>query len=173
MNGKMELWMIYKELYEHEVNIRNYYDGKIGTTFTIVSATAGLIIYGIENMEVCVVDARILVLLQLISICLFALQVLYTFKSYFSFRFKYRDFPVNLIEDDIKDKMVSMDEYKDFESEMSDYISGMLFRTYKKCAETYYETNINKRKAHHLLNIITYFNFIILLMLYTILFFGK
>ena len=48
----MELWQIYKELYEHEVSIRNYYDGKIGITFTILSATAGLIIYGIENIFV-------------------------------------------------------------------------------------------------------------------------
>lgn len=170
---KMNLWRIYKELYEHEVVIRNYYDGKIGMTFTVLSATAGLIIYGIENMYLCVVDERIIILFQLITICLFILQILYTFKAYFSFGFKYRDFPVNLIADDIKDKMVSLNDYEEFETEMSNYISGMLFRTYKKCAETYYETNINKRKAHHILNIITYINFLILLILYVIIIFLK
>ncbi len=169
----MELWRIYKELYEHEVMIRNYYDEKIGMTFTILSATAGLIIYGIENMDMCIVDERILLSLQVVAICLFALQILYTFKAYFSFRFKYKDFPVNLIEKDIKDKMVNLNEYEEFETEMADYISGMLFRTYVKCAETYYETNISKRKAHHVLNIITYINFLILLILYVILFLGK
>lgn len=169
----MEFWMLYKGLYEHEVAIRNYYDGKIGTTFTILSATAGLLIYGIENMKSCAINERGLLILQVISICLFLMQILYTFKAYFSFKFKYRDFPVNLIEDDIKDKIISLNNNQNMEEEMKEYISGMLFRTYKKCAETYYETNINKRKAHHVLNIVTYINFLILLITYVILFLGK
>ena len=121
----MKLWRIYKELYEHEIMIRNYYDGKLGITFTILSATAGLIIYSIENIDMCVADDRILILLQVVAICLFVLQMLYTFKAYFSFKFKYKDFPVNLIAKDIKDKMVNLHEYDDFETEMTDYISGM------------------------------------------------
>ena len=169
----MKLWRIYKELYEHEVTIRNYYDGKFGMTFTILSATAGLIIYGIENIYLCGVYEQLLMILQLITICLFTLQLLYTFKAYFSFKFQYRDFPVNLIADDIKDEMVNLKNYEEFEKEMCNYISGMLFRTYKKSAETYYETNIKKRKAHHILNIITYINFLFLLILYVILFLGK
>ena len=87
MSEKTEFWRIYKDLYVHEVAIRNYYDGKLGMTFTILSATAGLIIYGVENMYLCVGDERILISFQLITICLFVLQMLYTFKSYFSFRF--------------------------------------------------------------------------------------
>lgn len=173
MKEKSEFWQIYKDLYEHEVAIRNFYDGKIGVTFTILSTTAGLIIYSVENTDLYVVDERIILILQLITICLFVLQILYTFKAYFSFGFKYIDFPVNLIEDDIKNKLLSLKGHKEVEIEMHDYISGMLFRTYKKCAETYYETNINKRKAHHILNIITYNNFLFLIMLYMILFLGK
>ena len=173
MESKVEFWQIYRDLYEHEVAIRNHYDGKIGVTFTILSATVGLIIYSIGNANSCVVDKRILVILQLIAICLFTLQLLFAFKAYFSFRFKYRDFPVNLIENDIKDKLLSYKGHKDIEIEMFEYISGMLFRTYKKCAETYYESNISKRKAHHMLNVITYINFLFLLMQYMLLYLGK
>lgn len=169
----MELWQIYKELYEHEVSIRNYYDGKIGITFTILSATAGLIIYGIENISECSMNDRISIMLLLVAICLFVLQIFYTFKAYFSLVYKYRDFPVDLIADDIKNKMVSLYYKDDFETETKAYISGMLFRTYQICAETYYKTNISKRKAHHMLNIFTYINFLVLLVLYILLVLGK
>lgn len=169
----MRFWQIYKELYEHEVEIRNYYDGKIGMTFTILSATAGLIIYGIENLALCSVSDRILIPLLLTSFCLFGLQIIYTFKAYFSFKFRYRDFPVDLIADDIKDRMNTLNNYTEFEIEMEKYISGMLFRTYKICAETYYKTNIGKRKAHHILNILTYINILNLVIIHTFIFLGK
>ena len=173
MKEKIEFWQIYRDLYGHEVAIRNYYDGKIGVTFTILSATAGLILFSIENADFCVIDERILIMLQLITICLFVLQLLFAFKAYFSFRFKYKDFPVNQIEADMKNKLLSLKGNKEVETEMYEYINGMLFRTYKKCVEVYYEANIKKRKAHHILNIFTYFNFLCLLSIYIILFLGK
>lgn len=82
------------------------------------------------------------------------------------------DFPVDMLEDDIKEQMVRDGISTNFEETIESYISSMLYRTYKKCTETYYKTNINKRKYHHVLNIFTFINFILLIFQYMILFLG-
>ena len=164
----MQLWQIYKDWYEHEVMIRNYYDGKIGQTFTILSATAGLIIYSMEHVKCISFLKQIYFALLLVSIIVFVVQMICLFKAYFSFKYKYQDFPVDLIEIDIKEQIHHMSNDGNFQERMYEYISGMLYRTYKICTETYFKTNISKRKYHHILNLATYINFIFLFVQYFI-----
>lgn len=168
-NG-VQLWQIYKELYNQEVELRNYYDGKLGQTFTILSATAGLIIYSLERAINESFFSTIFLLLIVMSVIIFIVQLVCLFKAYFSIKYRYRDFPIDQIENDITQKINIVGKETDFDEKICEYIAGMLYRTYKVCAETYYKTNINKRKYHHILNLVSYVNFILLIVQYVIIF---
>ena len=92
--------------------MRHFYDGKLIYTFTILSATAAAIydnaIYAIKNVSDNNVSQYFNVVL-LFSAGIFVFQMLFTYKSFFSMKFKYKDFPV----DWIKNRMiVHINEWK-------------------------------------------------------------
>lgn len=162
----MYLYELYKDLYYNEMQERRYYDDRINFTLALLTAMATAIVYLItQDGKNCII--RVLIV---ISMMVFALQIIYAFKAYFSWKYKYYDFPVDKIEESIKshytEKQYSKKEIKELASE--EWIYGMLSRTYATCCGLYYKQNLKKRKAHHLLNLISYINLCIILLTFIV-----
>lgn len=161
----MYLYELYKDLYYKEMQERQYYDGKIVFTFTMLSASAGAIAFYVSKFK----DGGIVIKgLIVVSIVIFVMQMILTFRAYFSWRYRYYDFPVNKIEESIK-SYYGEEKYKKIEKEdilVFEWVLGMLSRTYAVCCSKYYEQNLIKRRAHHLLNLCSYINLCILLIIF-------
>lgn len=168
-NAIMKLSTLYKDLYNHEVEIRNYYDSKTEYIFVILGVEAAALAkyYDdyVNNASEGFVKFKFIVLCCALGI--FVAQLVFLFKAFFSIKFKYMDFPVDQIRDDIVKHQKEMRNKKGNIGKMLDeYIDGMNSRTYEKCAKTYYITNIKKRKAHHVLYLLIFINFIFIILLH-------
>ena len=164
---RVRFWLIYKSLYEHEVDVRHYYDGKIGFVFTILSVTAA----ALYNCAKYVVDKdtkSVIMALLCISMGVFIVQLILTFMSFFTIKYVYRDFPVNWIKVRTEDKINLFYKSRASEETTKEEIEKMFIKYYEICASDYYEANIKKRKCHHILNMLSYLNFIIILVMYAI-----
>lgn len=177
----MNLTEFYKTLYEQENEVRKTCDGRMPFDFTILATTATLLLFAINNT----VDLRkyqaiwniILNILILIAFVIFVGQIIFMFKTYFSFKYNYLSFPINKIEEKIRYRIQLVRERfttkESLESYVSEYIDGMVCRVYMKCASNNYIINMKKRKSQHMLSVLSYFNMILLATSYVIITFFK
>lgn len=162
---RMYLYELYRDLYYKEMQERQYYDGRMSFTLTLLSVTAGAISYFISKVE----SVSLLIKIFIgISILLFIVELILTFNAYFSWTYKYYDFPVNKIEGCIR-KHYDKESYKKINKmklSSEDWLYGKLSRMYAICCRKYYEENLKKRRTHHLLNIFSYINLCLLLFMF-------
>ena len=169
------LYELYKSLYEQEVLVRHFYDNKISIYFTILSVTAATI-YNNVDYTINIIEEKIqyLALVMLMSSCMiFVIQLIFTFRAFLSINYIYMDFPVHWIKDRIKEKLLTVGNTDNFEENAVCEINKMLLYYYEKCASHNYIVNLKKRKAHHYLNIATYVNIIVIILMYIIRLMGK
>lgn len=163
----MYLYELYKDLYDREMQERQFYDGRLPFTLSLLSATATIMLFFLSDFET---NTTVVKGMIAVSVMLFVIQFVLTFKAYFSWGYKYYDFPVNEIEKSIKDhygeRRYKKINHKELASD--DWIYGMLSRTYAFCSSKYYEQNLKKRRAHHLLNLISYINLCVLFLTFMI-----
>lgn len=77
----MYLYELYKDLYYKEMQERQYYDGKIAFTFTMLSASAGAIAFYVSKFK----DGGIVIKgLIVVSIVIFVMQMILTFRAKFN-----------------------------------------------------------------------------------------
>lgn len=175
----MYLTEFYKTLYEQENNVRKTCEDRLPFDFTILATTATLLVFSMNNTIILTESQsiwnKIFNILILIAFAIFVGQIIFMFKTYFSFKYKYLSFPINKIEEKIRYRIQLVGEKfttkESLEKYISEYIDGMVCRVYMKCASNNYVINMKKRKAQHMLSMLSYFNMILLAMLYLIIIF--
>ncbi len=167
----MKMYELYKSFYEQEVAVRHFYDGKLLAVFTILSATAAALYHNTVRLLAFMENASLLYIgygLTILSLGIFALQMVFTFLAFFSIKYKYMDFPVHWIKDRMIAHIQEAVPGEDDESQAISRINKMLVEYYEECATHWYLANLKKRKAHHILNALSYFNFMIIILLYVL-----
>ncbi len=162
----MELHTLYKSLYEREQDIRLFYDSRISITLATTTAIVAADIYLLNFIQdksytgffACCIN----IIFALIVISLIMLFI-YSFFSYASFKYRYLDFPVDKVQEDIDIKADELSQkYRKesipYKEALDNYIDGMLARVYNICASKYHRENIRKRRYHHLLNLFVFLN---------------
>lgn len=172
----MQMCDYFKSLYEREQDIRHTYDDRIASTIAVTAAIVTSDIF-LLNMGLQDDRSQFQILLFEISIvllgALLALNLVLIFLSYGSFRYRYCDFPVDSVQIDINNKREELSASLSghlLDEQLELYIEGMLQRTYNKCATIYYKENIRRRKFHHWLNVVSFFNIVDIIILFVILY---
>ena len=169
----------WKSVYEREQDIRIAYDNKLAFTITLTVAIASAYVYicnSVAPWSAKNFDLYTFIVVCSLSVTAIFIHVIMICLSYTSLKYKYKDFPVDLIKPDIKEYIENfkLDNSKagavELEKARQNYISYMLEETYSLCAVEYYKENIRKRKYHFLLKISSVSNTILVISLYIIIF---